>query len=148
MTTLIFDKEHMNKVLLDTNLLIYAIDEDSKYFDLVQELINDDTLKLFTTSKNLSEFLSVVTRIPKSSLSIEEAVLIIEEFQNTFTILYPTEESYSILIDLLNKHSPSGLKIHDYEIASIAISNKIKNVATFNKKDFESIEEIKLVLMQ
>lgn len=138
----------MNNVLFDTNLLLYAIDEESKYFDSVQELINDDSLKLFTTSKNLSEFLSVITRIPKSSLSIKEALLIIEEFQSTFTILYPTEKSYSIFIELLSKYSPYGLKIHDYEIISIAISNQIKNIATFNEKDFHGIEEIKLVSIQ
>jgi len=51
-------------------------------------------------------------------------------------------------IDLLKKYKPHGLKIHDYEIISIALSNKIKNIATINKKDFERIEEIKLVQIQ
>lgn len=138
----------MNNVLFDTNLLLYAIDEDSKYFNTVQELLNDNSLKLYTTSKNISEFLSVVTRIPKTSISVEEALLIIEEFQSTFTILYPTEKSNLIFKDLLKKYSPHGLKIHDYEIVSIALSNKIKNIATFNQKDFSGIEEIELVSIQ
>lgn len=142
-----FGKEHMNNVLFDTNLLLYAIDEDSKYFNSVQELLNDNSLNLYTTSKNISEFLSVITRIPNTSISIEEALLIIEEFQSTFKFLYPTEKSYLIFIDLLKKYSPSGLKIHDYEIISIALSNKIKYIATFNKKDFSGIEEIELVSM-
>lgn len=140
-----FGKELMNKVLFDTNLLLYAIDEDSKYFNSVQELLNDSTLNLYTTSKNISEFLSVVTRIPNTSISLKEALLVIEEFQSIFKILYPTEKSYSIFIDLLKKYEPIGLKIHDYEIASIALSNRIKNIATFNKKDFFGIEEIKLI---
>ena len=138
----------MNNVLFDTNLLLYAIDEDSKYFNTVQELLNDNSLKLYTNSKNISEFLSVVTRIPKTSISVEEALLIIEEFQSTFTILYPTEKSNLIFKDLLKKYSPHGLKIHDYEIVSIALSNKIKNIATFNQKDFSGIEEIELVSIQ
>ncbi len=137
----------MNNVLFDTNLLLYAIDEDSKYFNSVQALINDNALNLYTTSKNISEFLSVITRIPNTSISVKEALVIVEEFQSTFKILYPTEKSYSIFIDLLKKYSPSGIKIHDYEIISIALSNKIKNIATYNQKDFSRIEEIELVLM-
>lgn len=138
----------MNNVLFDTNLLLYAIDEDSKYFVSVQELLNDASLKLYTTSKNISEFLSVVTRIPNTKITIKEALHIVEEFTSIFTILYPTEKSYLIFLDLLKKYSPHGLKIHDYEIISIALSNKIKNIATLNKKDFAGIEEVELILIQ
>lgn len=63
-----FGKEHMNKLLLDTNILIYSIDEDSKYFNKSQNLFSEH-FELYTTSKNLSEFLSVVTRLPKNSIS-------------------------------------------------------------------------------
>jgi len=59
--------------------------------------------------------------------------------------LYPAEKSNSIFLELLKKYTPHGLKIHDYEIISIALSHKIKSIATVNKKDFEDIEEIKLV---
>lgn len=69
----------------------------------------------------------------------------VEDFINTFTILYPTKESYLIFIDLLKKYSPNGLKIHDYEIISIALSHNIKNIETANQKDFSGIKEIKLV---
>lgn len=89
----------------------------------------------------------MVTRIPNSTLSVKEAINITEEFRSTFTILYPTEKSYLIFIELLKKYSPRGLKIHDYEIISIALSNKIKSIATLNQKDFSGIEEIELVSM-
>ena len=138
----------MNNVLFDTNLLLYSIDEDSKYFNSVQELLSDESLKLFTTSKNISEFLSVITRIPNSTISVKEALNITEEFRSTFTILYPTQKSYLIFVELLKKYSPRGLKIHDYEIISIALSNKIKSIATINQKDFSGIEEIELFSMQ
>ena len=47
----------MNKVLLDTNVLIYSIDEESKYFNIAQKLIYSYKFELFTTSKNISEFI-------------------------------------------------------------------------------------------
>ena len=58
----------MNNILLDTNLLIYAIDEDSKYYNSVQKILDNESNNLFTTSKNISEFLSVITRYPNKSI--------------------------------------------------------------------------------
>jgi len=136
----------MNNILLDTNLLIYAIDEDSKYYNSVRKLIDDESNNLFTTSKNISEFLSVVTRYPVKTISIKDALIVVEEFKSIFTILYPTEESNLIFMDLLKKYSPHGLKIHDYEIVSVALSYNIKRIATVNQKDFSGISEIELVI--
>lgn len=76
---------------------------------------------------------------------MKDALLITEDFQNNFSILYPTEKSNLIFIELLNKYSPRGLKIHDHEIISISLSNKIYNIATLNKKDFSIVEEIEVV---
>lgn len=46
----------MNKILLDTNILVYLIDEESKYFEKSQNIIQNTNLTLYTTAKNLSEF--------------------------------------------------------------------------------------------
>lgn len=126
----------MNKILVDTNVLIYSIDEDSKYFDSAQKIFSEE-LELYTTSKNLSEFLTVVTRFSQNSLSLKEALLVIEDFINTMTILYPTKETFLVFRDLLKKYQPVGLQIHDYEILSIGLANQIDTVATFNEKDFK-----------
>ncbi len=135
----------MNNILIDTNLLIYAIDEDSKYYNSVHMILDDVSNNLFTTSKNISEFISVITRYPGKSISIKDALIVIKEFESIFTVLYPSEKSNLIFIDLLKKYSPHGLKIHDYEIISIALSYNIKCIATVNKKDFSGIKEIELV---
>jgi len=132
----------MSKLLLDTNVLIYSIDEDSKYFNKAHKIFSEQH-ELYTTSKNLSEFLSVVTRIP-NPLSLKDALLVIEDFSNAMTILYPNAESFLLFKELLNKYKPVGLKIHDYEILSIALTNEVITIATFNEKDFNKIREIKL----
>ncbi len=138
----------MNNILLDTNLLIYAIDEDSKYYNSVQNILFAESNNLFTTSKNISEFLSVVTRYPDKSISIKDALVVINEFKSIFTILYPSEQSNLIFLDLLKKYSPHGLKIHNFEIISIALSHNIENIATVNRKDFSGIKEINLVFVK
>jgi len=132
----------MSKLLLDTNVLIYSIDKDSKYFTKAQNIFSEQH-ELFTTSKNLSEFLVVITRIP-NPLSLKDALLVVEDFTNVMTILYPDAESFLILKDLLERYKPIGLQIHDYEILSIGLSNQITTIATFNEKDFNRVKEIKL----
>ena len=136
----------MNKVLLDTNVLIYSIDEESKYFEKSHTILSDINLQLFTTSKNISEFLAVITRIPDRSLSIQQALIVVRDFQNIFTFLYLTEHSYRVFIDLIKKYKPVGTRIHDFEIASIAIENHIMDIATFNAKDFSGVEEVNVYL--
>lgn len=95
-------------------------------------------------SKNLTEFLTVITRYPKSSLPIQKAIGIIHDFTDIMTILYPTNHSYQIFINLLNKYKPSGLKIHDFEIISIGLAHHILDIATINIKDFKDVSEMNI----
>lgn len=132
----------MSKLLIDTNLLIYTIDQESKYFEKTNALFNNNKYSLYTTSKNLSEFLAVVTRLPYSPLNSNEAIAAVKSFQKLFVTLYPSSESYGIFIDLVKKHDGIGLKIHDIEIVSIAISHEITSIATINKKDLDYITGI------
>ena len=134
----------MNKVLIDTNILIYSIDEDSNYFKESQNILLNKNNNLYTTSKNITEFLTVIARHPQSSLPIQQAIEIIHDFTNIMTILYPTNHSYQILIELLKKYKPSGLKIHDFEIISIAMAHHILDIATINIKDFRDVTEINI----
>jgi predicted nucleic acid-binding protein len=133
----------MSKLLLDTNVLIYSIDEDSRFFEKARSIFSKQ-LELFTTSKNISEFLSVVTRIPKNPLSLKDALIVVEDFTSSVNILYPDEKSFSVFKKMLKKYQPTGLQIHDYEILSIGLANNIFNIATFNEKDFMRVNEIKL----
>jgi predicted nucleic acid-binding protein len=133
----------MSKLLLDTNVLIYSIDEGSKYFSKVQKLFSEQ-FELCTTSKNLSEFLAVITRIPKNPLPLNDALLLVEDFINVMTIYYPTQESFLTFQNLVRKYKPAGLQIHDYEIVSIGLTNQVTTMVTFNEKDFRKIKEIEL----
>lgn len=132
----------MSKLLVDTNLLIYSIDQESKYFERTSALFNSNRYSLYTTSKNLSEFLAVTTRLPYNPLTPTKAVRTINSFRQFLMILYPSPESYQIFTELVREYNAIGLKIHDLEIASIAIANDIQRIATINKKDFEYIKEI------
>ncbi len=85
----------MNNVLVDTNILVYSIDEDSIFYSISRDLILSTEYKLYTTSKNLSEFLVVLTRGIVVPVSTEEALTSLEDLIPYFTILYPSNDSYN-----------------------------------------------------
>jgi len=134
----------MSKILIDTNVMVYSIDQDSKYFAASNRLIKSKN-KIFISSKSLAEFFAVVTRAPVISISVKEALEIVEWFAGSFPVVFPDNRSFEILLRLLNKHQPKGLKIHDFEIMSIGIAQKIDELATFNAKDFATGEGITLL---
>jgi predicted nucleic acid-binding protein len=134
----------MSRVLIDTNIFVYGIDEDSKYFDQAKQILDQKEKQLVTTSKNLIELLPVVTKSSGYNLNSALALEIIEEIIQSVEVFYPTPESLAILLDLVLRYSPSGLKIHDFEIISIGLAYGIHEVATFNTKDFKSVQEISL----
>ena len=136
----------MNKrVLIDTNILIYAVDEDSIFHEKALKLLFNTKFDLYTTSKNISEFLVVLTRTDSIKIDIIEVLKILNNLVSNFSILYPGENSSQKLQELLKKYKPRGLKIHDFEIASIALVSGISQIATKNIDDFKKIKEISLI---
>jgi len=135
----------MNKILVDTNVLVYSIDEDSKFHTPSKNILQNPTNVLFTTSKNLSEFLVVLTRGLEVPVTINDALKSMENIVSYFTILYPSQASLNIFKELLLKYRPKGLKIHDFEIISIGLQYGIKSIATKNEDDFKGIAEIEII---
>jgi predicted nucleic acid-binding protein len=101
--------------------------------------------QLVTTSKNLVEFLTVVTRSSGYGLKTEKALDILNEIIQKIQIIYPSQDSLAILLGLTKRYQPTGLEIHDFEIISIGLAYGIYDVATFNVKDFRAVNEISLL---
>jgi len=135
----------MSKLLIDTNILVYGIDQDSKFFHQSRNILDGSDHQLVTTSKNLLEFLAVVTRNSGYDLKTELALEILDDIIRGIDVLYPSQDSLAIFLELINRYQPSGLKIHDFEIISIGLAAGIHQVATFNEKDFKNVKEISLL---
>ncbi|MBC8042628.1 MAG: PIN domain-containing protein [Rhizobacter sp.] len=135
----------MSNRLVDTNLLLYRVDQRSKYHQSTKVLLNDPNHDLFTTSKNISEFIAVATRNSgKGGLewTVEEAINSLEELLQELIVLYPSPDTTARFRNLLLKYKPTNNDVHDYEIAAIALENRIVEIATHNATDFKKITEI------
>ncbi len=132
-------------ILVDTNVFIYALDQDSKFHKQAFEFLSNSSARLFTTSKNVTEILVVLSRDKDLNLSTDECVELLKDVLADIAILYPNEVSLKIFFELVCKYSAKGLWVHDIEIASMAIAYGIENIATKNIKDFSRIEEINII---
>ncbi|TVQ08749.1 MAG: PIN domain-containing protein [Balneolaceae bacterium] len=135
----------MTKVLVDTNVLIYAIDRKSAYYNDARAVLETGEYELYTTSKNLTEFLVVATKSSGYGLSTDIAIDILEKLTAGLSVLYPNEISSTLLSELIRSYRPIGAKIHDFEIVAIGLAHGVINVATFNTKDFAGIKELSLI---
>jgi predicted nucleic acid-binding protein len=126
------------KLVLDTNALIYGINEDSEFFERVRGVLEDRQYSFFITTKTISEFVSVLSKLDRYDVIENELPSILENY----TIIYPNKKSTRIFQDLIKKYRPIGNRVFDIEIVSIMLSKKLKNIFTFNTRDFISIEEI------
>lgn len=73
------------------------------------------------------------------------ALEILDEIIQRFEIVYPTQDSLAIFLELSERYQPKGLKVHDFEIISIGLAAGVHDVATFNTKDFKVVKEVSLL---
>ena len=132
----------MNSVLLDTNILIYALDRSSSYYKESVQIFENSNFKLFITSKVVSEYFAVC-----SKLDLDTSVILnfyVELRKNT-SLLFPNAETIELFEKMLAKYKPKGNRVYDLEIASVAAAYEIDFLASFNRDDFKNINEIKLL---
>ena len=134
----------MNSLLLDTNVLIYIKDRSSIFHAWAQEILQGEYI-FYTTSKNLAEYYAVTTRGVDPALSPQVALSDLLDYLQFCQILFPDPTSQNVLLELIANDKPTGLKVHDYEIAAIAIANGIPSLATNNPGDFKRIESLRII---
>ncbi len=132
----------MNNILVDTNIFIYAFDKSSEFYQKSQSIFRDGEYELFTTSKNISEFFCVCSKL---NFDLTLTLGFYADIKDNFNILTPCQNSLNIFESLIKKYNPRGNRVYDIEIVSIMLANGLSKVVTANIGDFKNIEEIELI---
>ena len=127
------------KIVIDTNIFIYAYDIGSPFHQKAAHLLTDNAYEFYTTTKNISEYFAVLS---KQNAPFPLVWQFYEDLKANTIILYPTYKSLTVLESLLQKYQPRGNKIFDLEIVSIALAHPVTTIATVNTKDFDPFSEI------
>lgn len=133
-------------MLIDSNILIYAINLDSPKSKIAQTFLEENLGKLEITHQNILESIRVLTH-PKFSnpMKIKACLKALASISESSHILYPDQRSYYIVLELMENYNLSGNRIFDAYLVAIMLSYGIKEIATDNERDFKKFEGIHVV---
>ena len=136
-------------VLLDANVLIYAEQDKSSYYE-ASKLLRDRALTgaiaACVSPQVLNEFYAVVTnpRRVDDPLSAREAVDQIRKYYRAKRLvkIFPGPTIIKRELELLAAHPVAGPDIHDLHLVATMLENDIARISTFNIQDFAPFSEI------
>jgi len=138
--------------LIDTNILVYANNEDSEYHkvskDLIEKAVNGD-IEVALSIQNLFEFYAIITdkRRIEHPLSPKYAKELIEFYKvNEFIkVIYPLPNTITTVTKLIERYKPKGQSIFDYLLVATMNDYSIPQIYTSNTKHFEVFDFIKTI---
>ena len=130
--------------LIDSNVLIYAINEASPKHRRAQQFLQDNIDNMAIAQQNILESVRVLTHSKFSNPMLsDEALRAVLAITDNAKLLTPNKTTYYLFMDLIGKYKFAGDKIFDMYLIATALSNGINIVATDNIKDFKDVSEIK-----
>jgi predicted nucleic acid-binding protein len=141
----------MNTYLLDSNIIIYAINSDSPFHPECNSFVTramKGRIKGFICEKSIYEVYAILDdsrRIDKP-LSIIQIIDVLNKIINSkIQVLYSDSNTTEEVLRLCKANDIKRQDIFDMVIASQAINNGINKIVTYNKKDFMKIKEIDII---
>lgn len=133
----------MNKIVLDTNILIYSKQSASPYHTTTTNKIVELSKAgnaLILCPQVLREFHKVLTTPTTANgfgLKPEAAMLEIKNLESTYSLVLENSNQFDIWKSIVEKYSVSGKAVHDANIYAFMKSQSITDILTFNVKDFK-----------
>lgn len=138
--------------LIDTNVFIYAINRNSKFYSDSRNFLNaalNNEIKCAVTINNLLEFYAITTdsKRVENPLSPNQALDIINLIsKSNIEIIEIKITDMFRAIDLSLQLNKGKQYIFDLIISAAMLNNSIKQIITYNQKDFNKIESIRSFL--
>lgn len=134
-----------NKSLVDSNILIYAHDDNSPFFQKSYDFFRDNVSQntICFTLQNYLEAYRIFTQKLAKPLTIDQAWQILDYYNEMdIQVLLPTSQTAKILEKLTKKYRIQGVRVFDAQLVAVMIENGIQTIYTANTKDFACYKEI------
>lgn len=130
-------------MLVDSNILIFAINTASPHHHAAQSFLRQQVNSLGVAHQNILEAIRVLTHKKFTNPMTSHAALYsIEGITNGLSLVAPDQETIFLAQALIKKHHLTSDKIFDAYLAATAITNDITTIATDNVKDFRDFEGV------
>ncbi len=128
-------------MLIDTNILIYALNTQSPHYKDAQKFILQVQSQGVVAHQNIVEAMRVLTHptFPASMNSID-AIESIEGITQGLRVIYPTSLTLPIFNEMTRKYALGGNAIFDGYLTATMIANGEKEIATDNTRHFIRFE--------
>lgn len=142
-----------DRALLDTNILIYALDPTSSFHppcDALLERTKTAGAGLCVAPQNLAEFYAIVTnarRVP-TPRTPEEALAVVEQFLERpgLELLPVPTDMVARWIALVRQHPVVGGDLFDIQLIATMLGNGITRIYTFNRDDFVRFSKLEVIV--
>ena len=133
-------------VLIDSNVLIYAINSSSPKHLQAQAYLQANVGQMTIAHQNIFETLRVLThnKFP-SPMHPVDAITAILNIAKGCHVIEPQTDTYHIALALIQKHILKGDKVFDAYLAATALSAGINSIVTDNAKDFLVFEDMSVI---
>jgi predicted nucleic acid-binding protein len=131
-------------MLIDSNILVYALNTDSPKCVVAQEFLLSQK-QLVLAQQNISEVVRILThhKFPHP-YSINDCLSALRPILDAAVLVHPLMETTEVWLRLLSKYQMSGVRVLDAYLVATALSNSITTIATDNVKDFKIYQEIEV----
>lgn len=122
-------------MLLDTNILIYAINIDSPKHKIAQKFIKDNKIELEIAHQNILEAIRVLTHKNFSRpMALNHALKAFLSIAKSCLIVSLNQSSYYLAIELIKNYKLSGNRIFDAIV--VATAKKLNTNIIFSFDDW------------
>lgn len=133
-------------MVIDSNILIYAINADSPKHKAAQKFVKNNLSNLSVAHQNILEAVRVLTHKKFSNaMKTKEALSAVMTISDSSKVIFPDQKTIYITNELIQKHSLSGNRIFDAYLVATALSNDDYEIVTDNVKDFKKYKEVKTI---
>ena len=138
--------------LVDTNVLVYAVHQDSPHHQRSRALLDQaqaGEVQLFITQQTLAEFYAVVTDARRVTVPRQpaEALDAIEHFINMPGVsLLPTPvDMVPRWLGLMRQRPVTRGAVFDVQLVATMLGNGIRKIYTLNDSDFRPFDEVEVL---
>lgn len=135
------------KYLVDTNVLVYSVDQSSSFYKKAREILERGLRGEFTlviAHQNLIEFVAVLTR--GYGVKIKNALDDAAAFVSHFEVIFPLPTTIDVFFQLARVHK--RIYAFDLYLAATMLDNKIMRIITGNAKDFAGLSFKEVIEIQ
>jgi len=141
--------QESKKYLIDTNILIYAVNENSAYHEKALDLLQNIAVKSYNaciSTQNILEFQRVLTHKSFENVLPQENIdEIVKIWLDYFEVIFEDKTVWLEYQKLTKRIKPSGNKIFDLWLSATMKANGVDVIITVNTKDFKNIKGIKAI---